>query len=212
MTLPGTRSEMQLLQLSKTMWSTCDLWPHSVLDASGSAFSMYLTVVLHTHKACHLDIAQTILFLLICSAYSCNSHSSCLSQEYSSMQAVYRCNILMASSTDVKPVWATPPPPLSTPRSSHPIVFKLRSYISCAKVRMLIDFGCSVLPFVATRRPKVFFLCALKRPEFSTDFLHSHTNYALDQGSDTNRLLAPCGSTSVHKKGNFIFKFTPYIL
>ena len=43
-----------------------------------------------------------------------------------------------------------------------------------------------------------------KRPEFSTDFLHIHTKYALNQGQDTNQFLTPWGSICGHQGAKFV--------
>ena len=52
--------------------------------------------------------------------------------------------------------------------------------------------------------PKEIFLWALRRPELSTDFLHIHTKYALDQGLDTKWFLASCNSICGHQGGKFV--------
>ena len=44
------------------------------------------------------------------------------------------------------------------PRSSHQIFFKFRSYVPCTKVQMPINFGSSVIPFMATRGQMCFLL------------------------------------------------------
>ena len=63
----------------------------------------------------------------------------------------------------------------STIGSSCPIIFKFRAHVSCTKVQMPINFGHSVVLFVATSRTHVFFLCALQRVfyQFSS---YSHQN------------------------------------
>ena len=46
------------------------------------------------------------------------------------------------------------------------------------------------------------------RPEFSTDFLHIHTKYVLDQGLDVNQFSVPCRSICGHQEGLICFLCT----
>ena len=76
--------------------------------------------------------------------------------------------------------------------------------VTCLLYQSPIDFGHSAIPFMANRGPKGVFLCVLWRLEFSTDFLHIHTQHALNQGLDANQFLAPCGFICGHQRAEFV--------
>ena len=122
--------------------------------------------------------------------------NNCIPRRTSGIQCICHCKATTASQKFL--VCALHPTVLI-----QSFFFKFRSHVSCIKVQMPINFG-RFFQFHLCQLggQKGVFLCALLKPEFSTNFLHIHTKYVFHQGP---RFLAPCSSICGHQEAKFIY-------